>query len=148
MQDTVGIDVEQLDDIQVRMLQLYSSNPNTPSHTGSEAHMRESIANFCHTQVPHLHSSPESFIYCHQQQATFACGEKAAMCLLQSAVLNLCQTDMGGGAQVHAALTKATGQLLDDLHRNVRLLGTPERSAASGSACLSCCASNAVSPRL
>ena len=30
-------------------------------------------------------------------------------------------------AQVHAALTKATGQLLDDLNRNARLLGTPER---------------------
>ena len=31
---------------------------------------------------------------------------------------------------MHSALSKATGQLLEDLHRNVRLLGTPERSVS------------------
>lgn len=52
-QDTVGIDVQLLDDIQTRMLALYASPANTPSAigSGSEAQMRESIANFCHTQV-------------------------------------------------------------------------------------------------
>ena len=41
-----------------------------------------------------------------------------------AAVATLC-----AGA-VAAALCKATSGLLDDLHRNVRLLGTPERCAA------------------
>ena len=54
-QDTVGIDVQQLDAIQTRMLSLYATPVNTPSAAASsgsqDAQMRESIANFCHNQV-------------------------------------------------------------------------------------------------
>ena len=41
---------------------------------------------------------------------------------IQESINGLCS------ASIQTALYKAAGQLLDDLHRNVRLLGTPERS--------------------
>lgn len=40
---------------------------------------------------------------------------------IQDSINGLCS------ASIQSALYKAAGQLLDDLHRNVRLLGTPER---------------------
>ena len=40
---------------------------------------------------------------------------------IQESINGLCS------ASIQTALYKAAGQLLDDLHRNVRLLGTPER---------------------
>lgn len=42
---------------------------------------------------------------------------------IQDSINGLCS------ASIQSALYKAAGQLLDDLHRNVRLLGTPERWA-------------------
>ena len=47
---------------------------------------------------------------------------------IQESINGLCS------ASIQTALYKAAGQLLDDLHRNVRLLGTPERSVH----CLPC----------
>lgn len=41
---------------------------------------------------------------------------------IQDSINGLCS------ASIQSALYKAAGQLLDDLHRNVRLLGTPERA--------------------
>ena len=61
---------------------------------------------------------------------------------LQQQILNLYRTPPGGAnssdaiqdsinglcsVSIQTSLYKAAGQLLDDLHRNVRLLGTPER---------------------
>lgn len=43
---------------------------------------------------------------------------------IQDSINGLCS------ASIQSALYKAAGQLLDDLHRNVRLLGTPERYAS------------------
>lgn len=44
---------------------------------------------------------------------------------IQESINGLCS------ASIQTALYKAAGQLLDDLHRNVRLLGTPERSVTA-----------------
>ena len=49
--------------------------------------------------------------------------------LANSTNLDAIQDSINGlcSASIQSALYKAAGQLLDDLHRNVRLLGTPER---------------------
>ena len=49
VQDEVGIDVKLLDDMQTRMLSLYSAPP--PDSSSEIDKMRESIAGFCAAQV-------------------------------------------------------------------------------------------------
>lgn len=73
MQEAVGIDVELLNEIQVKILEVYS--------------------------------------------------QRASKCMepLQESSYTLCASSM------ETALYKATNHLLDDLSRNARLLGTPER---------------------
>lgn len=48
-------------------------------------------------------------------------GSQTNLDAIQDSINGLCS------ASIQSALYKAAGQLLDDLHRNVRLLGTPER---------------------